>query len=83
MTNNTVTLIDGREVSSSSEEWRHECECRYISRLPTTEARHRQLDLIGKFRGPEAKAKVARLAQKIFYADQAAKMKEREANNGM
>lgn len=25
-----VTLIDGREVSSSSEEWRHECEARYL-----------------------------------------------------
>lgn len=30
-----VTLVDGEEVDSASEEWRFECECRYILNLPT------------------------------------------------
>lgn len=29
-----VTLIDGRQVDSSSEEWRHECEARAILAIP-------------------------------------------------
>lgn len=28
-----VTLIDGREVSSDSEEWRHECEARAVCKM--------------------------------------------------
>lgn len=31
---NTVTLIDGRKVSSDSEEWRAECEARAVCRMP-------------------------------------------------
>lgn len=30
----TVTLIDGRQVDSASEAWRHECEARYLAELP-------------------------------------------------
>ena len=33
------TLIDGRGVSSSSEEWRHECEARAILAMPTRDRR--------------------------------------------
>lgn len=29
-----VTLIDGRQVLSDSEEWRHECEARTILSMP-------------------------------------------------
>lgn len=29
-----VTLIDGRQVSNYSEEWRHECEARAILAIP-------------------------------------------------
>lgn len=36
---NTVTLHDGRLVTSDSEEWRHECEARAIMRLPSLSAR--------------------------------------------
>lgn len=31
----TVTLIDGREVPSDSEEWRAECEARHILNMPS------------------------------------------------
>ncbi|MNK29188.1 hypothetical protein D3C87_475790 [compost metagenome] len=30
-----VKLVDGTEVDSASEDWRFECECRYILNLPT------------------------------------------------
>lgn len=38
-----VTLHDGREVLSDSEEWRHECEARAIIALPTKAARRARL----------------------------------------
>lgn len=38
-----VTLVDGRVVSSYSEEWRHECECTTLLRVPTLEARRSYL----------------------------------------
>ncbi len=35
-----VTLHDGRVVDSSSEDWRHECEARWIlDKLPSRDAR--------------------------------------------
>lgn len=39
----TATLIDGTEVDSSSEPWRHECECRHILNLPTLQQRREWL----------------------------------------
>lgn len=38
-----MTLLDGRQVSSYSEEWRHECEARFILGLPSLAARRRLL----------------------------------------
>lgn len=38
-----VTLVDGRVVSSYSEDWRHECECRAILNMPTLLARREWL----------------------------------------
>ena len=35
----TVTLADGRQVSSWSEDWRHECEARFILAMPTLRKR--------------------------------------------
>lgn len=50
-----VTLHDGREVSSDSEEWRHECEARAILNMPTKGKRrdylYGELDQFGKERG--------------------------------
>lgn len=51
----TVTLADGRQVLSDSEEWRAECEARHILNLPTKVARVALLDGIEKKRGPEAR----------------------------
>lgn len=40
----TVTLADGREVSNYSEEWRHECECRWLlDNKPTKSLKHLHL----------------------------------------
>jgi hypothetical protein len=67
-----VSLIDGREVDSTSEEWRHECEARYIANIPTREQRHDYLAIVTKRRGPEAGQALARLAQQIYTAQRAA-----------
>lgn len=48
-----VQLIDGRYVESSAEEWRHECECRYVADLDDFEAAG-YLDTIAVKRSPEA-----------------------------
>ena len=49
-----VTLIDGRQVESNSEDWRHECEARAILNMPTLRARREHLygkpDRFGKDR---------------------------------
>ncbi len=39
----TVTLHDGRQVLSDSEEWRHECEARHVIGLPNIAARRAYL----------------------------------------
>lgn len=49
-----VTLLDGRQVESDSEEHRHECEARAIAALPTLEQRRAWLELIEKRRGKPA-----------------------------
>ena len=38
-----VTLLDGRQVSSWSEDWRHECEARAVLALPTLRQRRAYL----------------------------------------
>lgn len=52
---NMVKLIDGREVDSASEEWRHECEARAVLAIPTKRQRQEylwgKLDQWGKERG--------------------------------
>lgn len=47
-------MIDGREVSSSSEEWRAECEARWVIRLPSRSKRYEYLEKVSSFRGEEA-----------------------------
>lgn len=54
MTEALVTLIDGREVSSDSEAWRHECEARAIAALPTLAERRAWLGDIERRRGKPA-----------------------------
>ena len=45
------TLIDGTEVDSASEAFRHECEARAIAALPTLADRRAHLEVIEKRRG--------------------------------
>ena len=51
---NTVVLLDGSLVDSSSEQWRFECECRHIANLPDRVARKRCVGEIAKVRGQSA-----------------------------
>lgn len=55
MKTGVATLPDGREVSTSSEEWRHICEARAIMRLPTTHDRRAWLDDIERKRGADSR----------------------------
>lgn len=49
-----VTLPDGRQVDSSSEEWRHTCEAVAITKLPSTGMRRAWLEDLERRRGKEA-----------------------------
>lgn len=48
---NTVTLIDGRQVDSESEDWRHECEARAIAALPSLAQRREWMQALEHRRG--------------------------------
>jgi hypothetical protein len=55
----TVILIDGREVSTDSEEWREECLQRHrhvctLMRLPTRQERADYLEAVRQAEGEEA-----------------------------
>lgn len=50
-TSSQVTLIDGTVVLCDSEEWRHECEARYILDMPNKPLRVAFLENIEKGRG--------------------------------
>jgi hypothetical protein len=64
-----VRLRDGREVSSSSEEWRAECEARYVAKLPDREARRGYLSRVEAKRGADARKALERAAREIFDAE--------------
>lgn len=49
-----VRLIDGREVDSASDEWRHECEARAIAARPMTAERREYLREVAATRGQAA-----------------------------
>lgn len=61
----TVTLIDGTQVDSASEEWRHETEARMVARLPTSQMRHEYVDAVGRKRGEAAARALRELATLI------------------
>mgnify|MGYP000911938337 CR=1 FL=1 len=46
-----VKLLDGRDVSSESEDFRHECEARAVASMPTRDARRAHLAGVEKARG--------------------------------
>lgn len=75
-----VTLHDGRQVPSDSEEWRHETEARTIIALPGVPARRAflrgTLDAQGKLRGgilekrgEHEVERLERTIKRIWYAD--------------
>lgn len=62
----SVTLVDGRQVDSSSEEWRHEAEARAIAKLPTLAERRAWLDDIERKRGKPAADRLRRTMRKLW-----------------
>lgn len=64
-----VTLIDGHQVDSASEAWRHECEARYVANLPSREARQGYLEFVHRRRSPEAGQALEQLAAQIYAAN--------------
>jgi len=46
-----VQLVDGKFVTRDAEEWRHECEARYILSLSSLAERRRFLSVIESKRG--------------------------------
>ena len=46
-----VTLIDGCQVDSDSEAWRHESEARSVAHMPSTQQRHEYVDAVTRKRG--------------------------------
>lgn len=63
-----ATLIDGTQVDSASEAWRHECEARHVAKLPTREQRQDYIASVTKKRGSEAGLALQELATTIFKA---------------
>lgn len=63
-----VMLLDGREVDSSSEEHRHECEARYIAARPTLGDRREYLDLVERKRGKDAADRLRATMKKLWEA---------------
>ena len=62
----TVTLIDGRQVDSYSEDWRAECEARHVLSIPTIQARRDYLSGCAKKRGEKAGKELADLVRKVW-----------------
>jgi hypothetical protein len=59
-------LIDGREVPSDSDEWRHECECRAIAALPTLPDRRAWLESLEKRRGLSEVQRIRETMKKLW-----------------
>lgn len=65
----TVTLHDGREVLSNSQDWLMECEAKYVLKQPTIEARRTLLSAIEKRRGAKAREELEQRALAIWRAN--------------
>ena len=71
-------LIDGTEVSSDAEAWRHQCEADHILNLPTLGTRREWLEKIERRRG---KASADQLRQTIQALWESNKSKAAQATN--
>jgi hypothetical protein len=65
-----ATLLDGTEVDSASEAWRHECEARAIAALPTLPQRRAWLEDIERKRGPDAVKRLRQTMAQLWAAKQ-------------
>lgn len=61
-----VTLLDGRQVDSASEEWRHEAEARMVAARPTLDQRREYLDAVERRRG-KASADALRATMSLLW----------------
>lgn len=64
-----VTLIDGREVSNYSEEWRAECEARTVCRMPNRFRRHEYMNKVKERRGDAAYSALWDLVLRVWDAE--------------
>lgn len=71
-----VKLIDGREVASDSEEWRHECEARMVCGRPTIDQRRGYLDKVEKARGKPARQALEATIREIWNATRLQKFEQ-------
>jgi hypothetical protein len=70
---NPVTLHDGRQVDSSSEEWRLECEATTVLSWPSIPARRAYLARVEEKRGKEAAYALTWRIKDIWAARKAAR----------
>lgn len=68
-----VTLHDGREVDSSSEDFRHECEAKYVLNLGTKEKRIQFLTKIEERRGKPSRTRLEQTVLSIWRTKRDAK----------
>ena len=66
----TVTLVDGRQVDSASEDWRHETEARYVASRPTLSDRRIYLAEIERRRGSAAADRLRATMKQLWEARQ-------------
>ena len=64
----TARLINGTEVDTASEAWRHECEARAILALPTLAERRAWMETIERKRGMPA-ANALRLTMRAIWEE--------------
>lgn len=64
-----VTLIDGSQVSTNSEEWRHECEARSVCRMPGKLARRNYLAKVQEIRGLDERRALEKTIRKVWEAE--------------
>ncbi len=67
-----VTLVDGTEVDSASQAWRHECEARAIAALWSLDERRACLDRIETKRGKATADELRATMRKLWDARQKA-----------
>lgn len=75
MTGDLVTLRDGRQVSNASEEWRAECEARYVANMAGHKERLKYLDSVQAVRGVESRMALEGAARQIFETDVAPRLR--------